>query len=333
MPIAVAPTQTTAKPSPADKVLRLRASDSAEPEHVTQLREKGYAVVRGVLPSEKAAAYVNDANNWLTGFGRGFDINDRSTWHVENLPPHFRGGLYANLGVGQEDLLWRIRAEPALINVFAELWGTDELLVSFDGANFSIPLPKEEVQNAGAPWPHVDQSPLKREMNCIQGIMNLAPNGPKDGGLMVLNGSFPLYKELFEVFDHQKPEGGWSINDTYHHTPEMLEWLYARGCTWTHVDASAGDLILWDSRCVHYGAAPDGGNPRYATYVCYKPADMVLPGHLAERKEAIENYRNMSHDPTCARTVPVRFKDTRTVPSKPFQHTERTKKLAGLEAY
>jgi hypothetical protein len=35
------------------------------------------------------------------------------------------------LGVGHEDLLWRIRLEPELINVFAKIWGTDELLVSF----------------------------------------------------------------------------------------------------------------------------------------------------------------------------------------------------------
>ena len=51
--------------------------------------------------------------------------------HVENLPPHHRGGLYNDLAVGHEDLLWSIRAEPELIKVFSELWGTDELLVSF----------------------------------------------------------------------------------------------------------------------------------------------------------------------------------------------------------
>jgi len=51
--------------------------------------------------------------------------------HVQNLPPHHRGGLYNDLGVGQEDLLWSIRTEPALVDVFAELWGTSDLLVSF----------------------------------------------------------------------------------------------------------------------------------------------------------------------------------------------------------
>jgi hypothetical protein len=34
------------------------------------------------------------------------------------------------LGAGHEDLLWRIRLEPALIDVFQQIWGTDELLVS-----------------------------------------------------------------------------------------------------------------------------------------------------------------------------------------------------------
>lgn len=101
--------------------------------------------------------------------------------------------------------------------------------MSFDGANFSIPLPAEEVENGGAPWPHVDQSPLKREKECIQGIMNLAPNGPQDGGLMVLRGSFPLYKEFIEAHDDDQPEGGWSPIDSYHHTASQLQWFYDRG--------------------------------------------------------------------------------------------------------
>jgi hypothetical protein len=95
--------------------------------------------------------------------------------------------------------------------------------------------------------------------------MNLAPNGPTDGGLMVLSGSFPLYKQFFEEHAHEEPEGGWPKIDSYHHTPSQLQWFYDRGCEWKHVDAGAGDVILWDSRCIHYGAAPTGDNARYAT--------------------------------------------------------------------
>ncbi len=59
------------------------------------------------------------------------------------------------MGVGHTQFAWDIRAEQGLIDVFAQLWGTDELLCSFDGGNFSVPLPAEEVEGGGAPWPHV----------------------------------------------------------------------------------------------------------------------------------------------------------------------------------
>ena len=52
------------------------------------------------------------------------------------------------------------------------------------------------------PWAHVDQSPLVREMHCVQGILNILPNGPEDGGLMVMEGSAKLYSEFFNAFDH-----------------------------------------------------------------------------------------------------------------------------------
>jgi hypothetical protein len=73
--------------------------------------------------------------------------------------------------------------------VFADIWGTSELLVSFgepwrrtqcviltclDGVNVSLPYPKGELdEERSAPWPHVDQSPLRRYKHCIQGLVNL----------------------------------------------------------------------------------------------------------------------------------------------------------------
>lgn len=53
-----------------------------------------------------------------------------------------------------------------------------------DGFNLSLPFPNRPAEDF-APWPHVDQSPLVKGLHCVQGIMNLTPNGPDDGGLMV----------------------------------------------------------------------------------------------------------------------------------------------------
>lgn len=163
------------------------------------------------------------------------------------------------------------------------------------------------------------RSPNRQFFHCVQGIANLAENGPDDGGLMVLQGSkevrpifsprhlclffarpdlshFPrlpfsqLYNEVFAKFSHQMPADGWTDVDSYHHTPEMLDWLVnEKGCTWHKVCAGPGDLILWDSRTVHYGAPPKGPKARTAVYVAYKPASLITEEKLEQRKQAMEH--------------------------------------------
>jgi ectoine hydroxylase-related dioxygenase (phytanoyl-CoA dioxygenase family) len=135
--------------------------------------------------------------------------------------------------------------------------------------NISLPLPQEDLDEGdrGGAWPHVDQSPNRRFKHCIQGIMNLAENGPDDGGLMVLEGSLPLYNEYFETHEEEfMPVEGWTWRDSYHFAAkDQLQWFYDRGCSWKKVEAGPGDVILWDSRCIHYGAAARGDRPRVAT--------------------------------------------------------------------
>lgn len=109
------------------------------------------------------------------------------------MPFSHRGGLYNGYGCGHEEYAWQIRQEPGIIDAFAKIWGTNELLVSFDGLNISLPQ-KDAAKDVHKPWPHVDQSPTRQFLHCVQGIANLAPNGPLDGGLMVLRGSKELVR-------------------------------------------------------------------------------------------------------------------------------------------
>ena len=82
---------------------------------------------------------------------------------------------------------------------------------------------------------------------------------------MVLEGSFELYNAFFESHEDDAPPGGWDEKDSYQFKKEQLQWFYDRGCTWRKIEAGSGDVILWDSRCIHYGAAAEGSNPRIAT--------------------------------------------------------------------
>ena len=49
-----------------------------------------YTVVKGVISKEKAAQYVDRIYKWLESFGTGFKADDRSTWHVNQVPPFGR---------------------------------------------------------------------------------------------------------------------------------------------------------------------------------------------------------------------------------------------------
>jgi hypothetical protein len=126
-----------------------------------------------------------------------------------------RGGLYSAYSIAHAQFMWDAKTEPGVVEIFEQIWGTDKLTVSFgrsinlspaaiangpDGGNFSVPLPKEQLEDGGAPWPHMDQSPLKPQLASIQGILNLLPNGPKDGGLTVVTGSTKYFKEIWDYF-------------------------------------------------------------------------------------------------------------------------------------
>ncbi len=70
------------------------------------------------------------------------------------------------------------------MQVFSALYGTNELLSSFDSINVVRPGPDD-----GEGWLHVDQAPLRRGMYCIQGLVNLVDVSPNTtGGRGVLAG-------------------------------------------------------------------------------------------------------------------------------------------------
>ena len=180
--------------------------------------------------------------------------------------------MYHGYSVQHEKLLWDARTyvdlldypiystdmgrEPKMIETFAKLWGTNELLVSFDGMNLTIPANHPPSE----PWPHVDQSPKRKGMQCVQGILNLAPNGLNDGGLIVLKGSSKLNELFFKT--HETKERTWGPADWFGFQKDEVNWFIERGCEVVKVCADPGDLILWDSRTMHYNVLPESQNTR-----------------------------------------------------------------------
>lgn len=71
-----------------------------------------------------------------------------------------------NYSGSAEQWVWDIRCEPGVVGAFAKLFGTEDLISSFDA--FSIMLPgRKDIKDIGK-WEHTDQSPSRvGELACF----------------------------------------------------------------------------------------------------------------------------------------------------------------------
>lgn len=264
-----------------------------------EFHKTGVAIVKGVITPERAAYYREKQIEWLQSFGLGFDPKDESTWTQAHLPVAFKGGMYFGYGSNHEKYVWEARMEPKVIETFEKLWETDELVVSFDGQNITLPRQKDITWS---PWPHCDQSPHRKGMQCVQGLINYAPNGPNDGGLIVMKGSSKLFDQFFsetrEQDDHEdKPPEEENFKDLFIFKEEDVKWFEKRGCEMIKVNLDPGDLVLWDSRTMHYACFPQGDIIRTVQYVCMTPRKFARQEDMDLKAELFKTWQGTTHWP------------------------------------
>lgn len=259
------------------------------------LINNGFAVVRGAIPRPKAEQYEALIHDWVKSFkcSENLDLSDPSTWVEENLPAHTSNNIYSLYASSHEKFMWDARQEPGVVDAFAKIWGTDELIVSFDGFNFTLPHRKDVPESEA--WPHVDQSPLKEGMQCVQGIINLSnATGSQDASLIVYKGSNNVLEEFFET---QTNKDEWITRDYFSLTPRQLKWFEDKGCEMIRVSLEPGDLIVWDSRTIHYGGAqgPESNQIRTIIYASYSPREFAHPESLTRKARVFKNWKGTTH--------------------------------------
>ncbi|KAL2203590.1 phytanoyl-CoA dioxygenase [Sarocladium strictum] len=303
------------------------------------LARDGFAVIKGAIPKDRAISLQQAAFDWLKSFGTALDFNNPDTWTTDNLPVQSKINTFHSYGVAHEKFMWDARMEPGVLGAFSKMWNTDDLLVSFDSLNVTFPN-RKDVPRKGA-WEHVDQSPLRRGRHCVQGIINLCPAGPEDGGLVVYPGSHALFDEFF---DTQTDKTTWDPLDRYLHTAEHLQWFRSKGLKPHKVCADVGDLIVWDSRTIHYGAEPTEKSTQIRTviYAAYTPARLASPEQLAMKKQVFEKYGGTTHwphDNIIPRATETYLPDgtrdprDRDAPLDMPVMTDQLLKLAGVKSY
>eukprot|EP00877_Chromochloris_zofingiensis_P007156 jgi/Chrzof1/2694/Cz11g25140.t1 len=261
------------------------------------LREHGWAVVEGVLPPDRCESAISAAWDWLESLGTGIKRTDPTTWDASRWPPG-NFGIISTLEVAHQGFVWDVRKHPRVVKVFEELWGTNELLTSFDSINVLRPREygtskmKADYQK---PWWHVDQAPTRLGMHCIQGILNLTSVQPDSATLMVKDKSYHAHHDFWEqssMLEADKQKQG----DFYRFQPD--EMPYWDSYETVAVRGGPGSLFIWDSRTVHMNQpATADGIWRFVVYCCYQPRALATPTDLETKQDAYREYKVTTHWP------------------------------------
>lgn len=257
----------------------------------------GYVVLKGAIPRDRADAYGEEMMTYLEQFagGLGFDRSDPATVTESKMPVINEKGMCLGYGIAHETFTWNVRQEPGVIDAFEKIYDTKDLIVSFDGVNMTFPDRTDLKPNS--PWPHQDQDPAKPGFRCMQGLVNLLPNGPNDGGLIVCRGAHLLSEEFHREFADE-PDRIWAwTKEWYGFTSKGMAWLEEKGCEWVKLNAEPGDLLLWDSRTPHYNLSPTGSSPRFCIYTCFMPVTEASNEDLVRKKHAFETLQSTTHWP------------------------------------
>jgi len=283
--------------SPVDPLLESHETirfDTSDPKMLDHLRDHGYAVVREVM----TATDVARAEDLLWDFlgEHGLSRRRPSTWTDEaygSIGKLFMG-IVNGRGVGQSDLCWFVRTQPLVRSVFERIWDTSQLIVSFDAISVFRPWHHKRYQmcKTHGSWFHVDQGRSKEGLQCVQGFVSLTDQDTTTGGLVVVPGSHKKHAQLIDGVDH---------NMDFIDVPTHSELLQAPHRL---VRCRAGDLVLWDSRCVHCNTPaleqPTSSQDkllRTCVYVCMTPKAWATEAVLKDRRAGYEIRVTTSHWP------------------------------------
>ncbi len=258
----------------------------------------GVAVIPNILTEAECVGFRNRIWDELKHVTQDrFDISNQNTWRefYKFYPLHSM--LLQHFSLGHMQPIWDVRSHPKVYGAFEKLWNTskDNLLVSFDGLSVHLPPEKTNKGWFHNEWFHTDQSSHKIGRHCIQGMVNLYEVNKDDATLSILEKSHNYHQSFFEEFDIDNKSDWYKFKED-----DEKQYFLDKGCKQYAVKATAGSLILWDSRTFHQGKECNKNrekeNFRMVLYICMMPRNSITdPKALIKKKKAFENLRITSH--------------------------------------
>ncbi len=156
----------------------------------------------------------------------------------------------------QHQAMWNNRQHPKMHAVFADILGTEKLLVSFDRVNLKPPFRAAFPQYDHKGFLHWDadiscaaNAPLR-----VQGVLYLADTGENMGGFQCAPG-------------HHKVVKAWAKDIT----PGSKERPDMSGVETVPIYGNAGDMVIWTTLLYHGNGRNLSDKPRLAQYITMFP--------------------------------------------------------------
>lgn len=316
---------------PTSERLIVSSSEEIQPaisSYLSDLEEQGYCIIPQVLSAaETQLLYQRVWHEFFEKAWPNCKMDDRTNWK-DAFPMHNPVGVFTG-PAGQTQVMWDLRQDPRIVEVFAKIWNTNDLIVSMDG--LSLMCPPEIREGRSEPWPHVDQTMLRRQDNVlhsnnppvdfisesllktepftIQGQFLFEDSFDGDGGFYCIPKSHLRFSEFapqLEAIDAQEIPRAERKQARH----EFLQKFFdenesGESYSWKHITAPRGSLILWDSRTVHWNQHPSKDRPyqdnpkvRMVGYLCYVPKARLTDEGKALRKEVFEKGASTGHNPS-----------------------------------
>ena len=139
----------------------------------------GFAVVKQVLNESDIEVAKSEMWDWIEALPPGScKRDDIDTWEDRSWIPNHSNGIISGFGFGQSDFMWRIRNARKVKEAFTAIWGTEDLLVSFDGGNAFRPWQHNRDWLTDGGWYHVDQNSLREEQKVVSKQRTVAKPPP-----------------------------------------------------------------------------------------------------------------------------------------------------------
>jgi hypothetical protein len=272
----------------------------------TTIESDGYVVVREVVPREKTEAVVADI--WRH---TGARPDEPESWYAEGVVrPTGMIEMY------HYQSMWDTRQHERVHQVFADIFGTEQLWVSLDRANLKPPVHPDHPEYDHKGFIHWDAEIQKypHVPFYVQGVLALADTDESMGGFQCVP---EIYQDLAGYLERHPPTDGSRVPDL-------------TGYEITKIPLGAGDMVIWTNLLPHGNGHNTSDRPRLAQYISMGPARDGAGDHRDNRVRSWQRNEAPTPGGSPFPGDPRRIEEAR---SEPAHLTPLGRKLIGVDPW